>query len=295
MPQIVDNDIRIFLIDEMEKIRQEYSMPDKWPGNDKIQALCKSAGQLFIYASTACRLMRSTVRGPECELAGILNDFKGLDLLYIGVLESAMRHYGRGEALYNAELNSQFRRVLGHIVILLGPVSMTPLARLCGLDSTPVFLTIDSLRAILIAPKTASDVNSIRLHHPSFRDFLDPKRHSDSQFSIDEAEAHGNLFSKCLDLTSKLQKDICNLQHPGILASAVEKDEVEKFLPPEIRYACRYWTHHLQRSNTVLGNDDNVHNFLRKHFLHWLEALSLIGVLVEGVHAVIRLESMLKV
>ena len=174
---------------------------------------------------------------------------------------------------------------------------MAPLARLCGLDPTPVFLTLDSVRAILQAPKTPSDVNSIRLHHPSFRDFiLDPKRCSDSRVSVDEPEAHGHLFSNCLELmSSKLQKDICNLQLPGILISAVDKDGVSKSLPPEIQYACRYWTHHLQRANTILCNDDKVHNFLRKHFLHWLEALSLIGVLVEGVHTVITLESMLTV
>ena len=172
-----------------------------------------------------------------------------------------------------------------------------PLARLCGLDPTPVFLTLDSLRAILEAPKDPRDATNIRLHHPSFRDFLlDPKRCFDSRFSVDEAEAHENLFSNCLNLMSKLQKDICSFQHLGILISAVEKDKVEKSLPlPEIQYACSHWTHHLQRSNTVLCNNDKVHTFLQKHFLHWLEALSLIGVLSEGVHAVFTLESMLTV
>ena len=294
--QIIDNDIRIFLLDETQKIRQEYYMAKEWPGDDKIQVLCERAGQLFIYASTACRLMRTRL-GPERGLDRVLNDFKGLDQLYIGVLENAIRHYGWDEeASYEVELNSQFRRILGCIVVLLNAVSVTSLARLCGLDPTPVFLTLDSLRAILEAPKTPSDTHSIRVHHPSFRDFfLDPKRCSDSRLLVDEAEAHMNLFFNCLDLMSNLQEDICNLRLPGVFASAVGKDKVEKLLPPEIQYACRYWAHHLQRSNTTLCNDDKVHNFLRKNFLHWLETLSLIGVLAEGVHAVITLESMLTV
>ena len=106
---------------------------------------------------------------------------------------------------------------------MLDAVSVTPLARLCGLDPTPVFLTVDSLRAILEVPKTPSDTNSIRLHHPSFRDFfLNPERCSDSLgILVDKAETHGDLFSNCLDLMSKLQKDICNLQLPGIMVSAV--------------------------------------------------------------------------
>ena len=201
--QVVDNDIRIFLLDETKRIRQEYHLADAWPG-DKIQVLCERAGQLFIYASTACRLMQTRL-GPERALARILDDFKGLDQLYIGVLEDAMRHYEREEAPYEEELNSEFRQILGCIVIMLDAVSVIPLARLCNMDPTSVFVTLDSLRAILEVPKTPSDVNSIRLHHPSFRDFLlDPKRCSDSRFSVDEAEAHGNLFSNCLDLMSKL-------------------------------------------------------------------------------------------
>ena len=114
--------------------------------------------------------------GPERALARILDDFKGLDQLYIGVLEDAMRHYEREEAPYEEELNSEFRQILGCIVVLLDVVSVMPLARLCNMDPTSVFVTLDSLRAILEVPKTPSDVNSIRLHHPSFRDFLlDPK------------------------------------------------------------------------------------------------------------------------
>ena len=109
--QIVDNDIRIFLLDEMQKIRQEYYMANEWPGDDKIQMLCERAGQLFIFASTACRLMRTRL-GPEYGLAKILNDFRGLDRLYIGVLENSMCHSDQGGASYEVELNSQFRQVL---------------------------------------------------------------------------------------------------------------------------------------------------------------------------------------
>ena len=185
--QIVDDDIQIFLLDKMGKIRHEHDLANEWPGDGIIQVLCERAGQLFIYASTACRLMRSTILGPECELARILNNFEGLDRLYVGVLESAMRHYESGAAAYDPELNSQFRRILGRMAILNDAVSMTPLARLCGLEPWPVFLTLDSLRAILEVPKTPSDVSIIRLHHPSFRDFLlDPKRCLDSRFSVDK-------------------------------------------------------------------------------------------------------------
>jgi hypothetical protein len=35
--------------------------------------------------------------------------------------------------------------------------------------------------------------------------------------------------------------------------------------------------------------------FLREHFLHWLEAMIILGRLAEGVEIVLELESMLEV
>lgn len=123
------------------------------------------------------------------------------------------------------------------------------------------------------SPKTPSNVRS---HHPSFRDFLSIRRDAQIRGSRSAKRRHRNLFSNCLDLMSKLQGDICNIQHPGILASTVEKDKVRKSLPPEIQYACRYWTHHLQQSNAVPCNDSKVHNFCENiSFTGWRRSASL--------------------
>ena len=62
--------------------------------------------------------------------------------MYAGVLDDAMRQYGLQELSNEVELDLQFRWVLGCIVILHNAVSVTPLARLSGLDPVPVFLTL---------------------------------------------------------------------------------------------------------------------------------------------------------
>ena len=51
----------------------------------------------------------------------------------------------------------------------------------------------------------------------------------------------------------------------------------------------------LQRGNSDLFDNGQVHTFLKKHFLHWLEALSLMGNVSDGVVMVRTLESMLTV
>jgi hypothetical protein len=131
----------------------------------------------------------------------------------------------------------------------------------------------------------------LRLHHPSFRDFLlDKDRCSDSHFWVDERQAHQTLAVKCIQLMSiSLKLDICDIKAPGVLVTDIESSQVKKCLSPEVQYACIYWVQHLQRSRAQLYG--HVYLFLQKHLLHWLEALSWIGKTSEGILAITSLES----
>lgn len=59
--------------------------------------------------------------------------------------------------------------------------------------------------------------------------------------------------------------------------------------------ACCYWVDHLQRSGPGLGDDSQVTALFQEHFLHWLEAMSLIGKMSEGVLMVAALQSIVTV
>lgn len=96
-------------------------------------------------------------------------------------------------------------------------------------------------------------------------------------------------------MSNKLEGDICGLSVPGALARDIQGDLIKQCLPAELQYACQYWVQHLQRSETQLLDNEQVHVFLREHLLHWLEALSLIGKTSEGVLALISLESLVAV
>jgi len=143
----------------------------------------------------------------------------------------------------------------------------------------------------------------IRLLHPSFRDFLlDNRRCADPRFRIVGNDAHTCLAINCLELMStKLKQDICSLRLPGSLVSEVDRHTINRCLPKEVQYACRYWVDHLQQSNVELrdGESESLHNrvhaFLNQHCLHWLEALSLMESLSEGILMVKKLESILTV
>ena len=59
---------------------------------------------------------------------------------------------------------------------------------------------------------------------------------------------------------------------------------------PHIRYACHYWIHHFQQGNIEQDNINQILQFLNEHFLHWLEVLSLLGEVSEGIRIIISLE-----
>jgi hypothetical protein len=111
---------------------------------------------------------------------------------------------------------------------------------------------------------------------------------------VDEKKTHKVLTESCLRLmSSRLERDICGLKMPGALVSEIESSRVERCLPAHVQYACRYWVDHLARSDIDLCNDDQVYKFIQEHFLHWLEALSIMGKMSDGVFMITTLQSML--
>jgi TorA maturation chaperone TorD len=67
--------------------------------------------------------------------------------------------------------------------------------------------------------------------------------------------------------------------------------ELKRSLPPELQYACLYWIQHFHKSGVQLRDNDQVHQFLQEHLLHWLEALSWMQKVSEGIYTIASLES----
>jgi hypothetical protein len=66
----------------------------------------------------------------------------------------------------------------------------------------------------------------LRLHHPSFRDFLlSEDRCTDPKFQLDAKQVHSTLAKSCIQLMStSLRRDICGLNSPGSLVTDVERN-----------------------------------------------------------------------
>ncbi|RYP83459.1 hypothetical protein DL769_001362 [Monosporascus sp. CRB-8-3] len=296
-PSIIDHDIRIFLEHNLRLIGQERSLDSGWPGEDIIRCLVQHANGLFIWAATACRFIRDGKRFATKRLATILESNsttitapeKHLNKIYITVLEQSISPDFMDEE--KEELYAMLRHVLGSVVVLLSPLSACSLSRLLHATKEEIDQTLEDLHAILDIPD--DQTLPLRLHHPSFRDFLINKdRCGDLNFWVDEKQAHRTLAESCTRLMSNtLKQDVCGLDAPGTLLTDVESGRLEQYLPPEVQYACLYWVQHLQKGGAKLYDDGEVHRFLQAHMLHWLEALSWMRRISEGILAITFLES----
>ena len=296
-PQIIDHDITVFFEHQFKTLRQDRGLPGDWPSHQSITVLVQKAAGLFIWAATACRFLSQGGQFIARRLSSLLEGSTSLskpeeqlDKIYLTVLQSSIRQgYGEQE---REEFCKTLKSILGAIVILYSPLSSVSLARLLWIPQDEVDGTLEDLHSILDIPEDQS--LPIRLHHPSFRDFLlDKDRCRDSQFSVDEKKAHQTLANAGMRLMSeRLMKDICRLRSPGTLAREVQRETVTLCLPTELQYACLYWVQHAQQSRIRLEDDGPVDVFLQKHFLHWLEALGLMQKTSEAVVALISLDSM---
>ena len=294
----IDHDIRIFLEYRFKLIREERSLEASWPGEQNIKCLVQKASGLFIWAATACWFVRDGKQFAVRRLAMILAEGninsatapeKYLDQIYDTVLQYSTNANFMDEEREDAY--EMLRKTLGSIVVLFSPLSAESLCGLLHVTDADINQTLEGLHAILHIPKDPT--HPLRLHHPSFRDFLlNKERCKDTDLYIDEKLAHHTMVNNSIRLMKEsLQKDICCLKTYGVTITDVKSSRVQQCLPQAVQYACLYWIQHLQISGDQLYDGNQVHEFLQKHALHWLEALSWMRKVSEGIYALIFLES----
>ncbi|KAF2632856.1 hypothetical protein BU25DRAFT_329647, partial [Macroventuria anomochaeta] len=301
-PSIVDHDVGLFLEHHLRIIAKECYQAADWPGAEVIRLLVQSASGLFIWAATACHFVREGLFADErlrILLAGSASSDpvapeEQLNKMYVTVLQTSIRPG------YNAQEMTMYynmlRLILGSIVALISPLSVGSLSALLLIPKHKVDQMLQNLHAILNIPGDAR--RPLRLHHPSFRDFLlDRRRCGEDNFWVDEKGIHKTLASRCLELMSApngLRQDMCSLSGPGTLKGEIDAGSVSSNLSPELQYSCRYWVEHLERSQHSIADADadEVQDFLQTHFLHWLEAMSLMGETSQCVRLLTRLQAL---
>ncbi|KAF9885862.1 hypothetical protein FE257_012334 [Aspergillus nanangensis] len=197
--------------------------------------------------------------------------------------------------LQKAGLNLEgLRKKIGYTVgavvpLLQHPLSVEALGRLLmisQLDIANQLHSFDPLRMVLNMP---TDLNAlVNFIYSKGKAWL---FNTDTVFQASEGKIHKNIATKCLQtMEISLKQNICMLSSCATDRKAIDNQSLNQYLPEELRYSCCNWVYHLKESNEVL--EDEILGFLEEHFLHWMEAMSIMGKVSGVIHMLDTLKSL---
>jgi hypothetical protein len=291
------SDIRTFLDDEFASIRSNFSVEeDPWPDSQTLQKivnLATSPSPLFIYAATLCRFLDDPTgrSDPVDSLETWFEDSKAsqLDQTYMPILRRLLIGSEKDPRPLRKPDLQQLQLVLAAIIFLKNPLPASGLGGLLDLKPHSIARWLRNLNAVV---NNSGPVDSpVQLFHKSFSDFVVGYKLDGVEFQITETEAHSLLASACI----KRMANETNGLKQDMLQGKTRSDTISEIVPIDLQYACTFWVHHLDQSKQAVNDDGEAYVFFKKHFLHWLEVLSLTYNMSEGVIMMRELDKLLAV
>jgi hypothetical protein len=186
------------------------------------------------------------------------------------------------------------KNVLLAATLAYRPLSLRELAVLAGLrpKSDPEPQTIVNQCGSFLA----TNEETVSLIHQSAKDYLD-KNHKSRLQPGGIAQGHTDITRRSIDAMSTLKIDIYDLRQYGFQSKDITPPEEDPLA--RIRYSCVFWLNHLR--DAIKENPENNKlcnlgfDFLKVHLLHWLESLSLLHKLSDGIISVRELLNVVQV
>jgi hypothetical protein len=254
-----------------------------------------NANGTFLWVALVCQRLEKT---PVRTTLSVLKEFpSGLEPFYERMLGQIWRMEDRDTVDY-------CRRILCAATLAYQPLHLNEFVFAAELpdEFSDHLMDVHDLVALCGSFLTVRD-NVVYLVHQSAKDYL--CRAEGSQiFPHGPLYEHKRLARRSAALmSSTLKTDMCGLEHPGALREEVNMGQVNSCIAAHVQYACSYWIDHLlgkpSSSSTRIDlaplDREVVDHFFYQDLLHWLEALSLMGKISEGILAVMDLESCLMV
>lgn len=292
--EVTEHDIHLFLQDQFEKIRRDRDISQDWPSSDDILKLTRISVPLFVSAATICRYIGNSKLEPKSRLKGLLenqaNYISKMEKTYMPILTRLLDGQESHE-LDQQKLLQEVQDIIGVMILLAAPLSIKALSRFLKKEIDEISNLLNLFRSVLHIPVDRDQ--PVRIHHLSFRDFLVTYK---TKFQVNEQQKHRDIAGFCFEIMHKqLKKDICNLKNPNTRRALIDPHSLGQHLQPELQYSCRYWLYHLEQSQTLLPRFEDILTLLEAHFLHWVEVMSLLGLISEVVGILDRLNNLIQV
>ncbi|KAG2078667.1 WD40 repeat-like protein [Suillus decipiens] len=268
-------------------------LPDLRPklDNEHVKKqLFHISGGLFEWASLACKYINRATRMGKDRMARFEHVVRvdgtsgketyAFDSMYRLILEDITPKDDRGQFI------SRFRSVMRQIIASQEPLSMAALTAMRWQfpgthDHYDVDQVIGSLDSFFTG--TRDSQTAICPVHPSFYEFLTVSSRSQKFFVDVSPVAQLDLAFASLRIMEKgLRFNICDLETSYLPNSAVPnlQKRVEKSIPAELSYSCRFWGTHVQAASFGRTLAQEVEAFFNgERLLFWVEALALMGSL----------------
>ncbi|PQE26677.1 hypothetical protein CJF30_00011108 [Rutstroemia sp. NJR-2017a BBW] len=244
------------------------------------QHLTLNANGTFLWVALVCEELSSI---PGWKALQKLTAFPpGLDAFYQRMLDQIM----------DSEYAELCKNILAVVSAVYRPVTLDELVAFVDMPDGVAgdYEALSEIISLCGSFLTLRE-RTVSFVHQSAKDFLIGKASKDSTIE----NVHSSIFSRSLQaLSCTLRRDVYSLRAPGISIDQVKPPVPDPLAT--VRYSCLYWVDHLLEYDPegIIHNNykdsGSVHKFLRQSFLYWLEALSLMRSLSNGIVMIRKLE-----
>ncbi|KAH7009467.1 heterokaryon incompatibility protein-domain-containing protein [Microdochium trichocladiopsis] len=245
--------------------------------------LSSNADGTFLWVALICQELEKTRKGNA--LQKVKSFPPGLDALYQRMMEQILA----------SEDTERCTQILALVATTYRPPSLSELMALVG-ELDDVGTDRESLQEIISLCGSFLTIREDKVYcvHQSRKDFL-MKSHASVLFAKGQPSIHSQILQNSIEAMSRiLKRDIYNLHDPGFPMEDISPPVIDPLT--EVGYCCVYWVNHLVESITNQDEGSStrdrgrVNNFLRDKTLYWIEALSLLRSISEGMIALERVK-----
>jgi hypothetical protein len=274
----VSTAVSFFIREKVSYLAQRKKYDEKI--RDAVLAhLALNSNDTFLWVALVCQNLETV---PHWNIVKRLDAFPpGLEALYKRMMEQISKSD-------NAEL---CKKVLASTAIMYRSVTVDELAVLVE-ELKDLADDLESVREIISLCGSFLTVreNTVYFVHQSAKDFLFAEAY-DEVFPSGGKGAHEVVLSRSLKILSRtLRRDMYGLGILGYPADGIKPPDPDPLAAS--RYSCIYWVDHLVQSEQRITDGDSAHLFIQKHFLHWLEAMSLMRKSNSCVHLIEKLQAL---
>ncbi|KAK7414057.1 hypothetical protein QQX98_007089 [Neonectria punicea] len=283
----VSSAVAAFIRYKVERLSQAKKYDEKIR-NAVLDYLTSNSDDTFLWAALVCRELGDPKVRKWHTMAKLVTYPPGLDALYQRMMEQ----------IYESLDADVCKEILATVSITYRPITLKELTSL--VEALQDFEDEDgTLREFIGCCGSFVNIrdDSIYFIHQSAKDFL-LKQASSQILPNGIPHQHHVIFERSLDTLSRtLHRDMYSLGAVGTPFEKVAKPDPDPL--GSSGYSCLYWVDHLHDSSPVdalsssedLQDDGIVHVYLQEKYLYWLEALSLLHSMSEGMKAMQKLEA----